>query len=506
MSPSDSYDLRQPSRRARSTRSRSRRIDTTIRLARKTRTALPVAEATLEALADRASIPRYERHGRGPRIVHLGAGNFHRAHQALFVDELAELGSTWRIVGVGPLEADRAVAAALAAQDTLYTLVERGARPTRPRVVGSIVDYILASDRTTDVVDAIARAETVIVTLTVTEGGYAPAEDDVPGVFDIIARGAERRRRAGIEPLTVLSCDNVVHNGLAAKAATLRSARRISRELETWMESSCAFPSSMVDRITPSTSDADRQWLRDTHGIDDRWPVITEGFRQWVIEEAFAGSRPPLEDVGVTFTDDVTPWEQYKLRILNASHSLIAYPAALAGLGWVDEALTVPALRSFIETFLESEVFPTLPAIAGHPAPEYARSVLERFSMGGVKDRVERLCMDGTVKLATFLVPTLAANVRSGGPLVAAATALAAWASYLATVPLDAQAPDAFGAEAREYAIAALTEPAAFLEFRRVFPADVASDPRFRDAFAASLRSIADIGPLASLEGALTPG
>ena len=457
-----------------------------------------LSTACLGALRSRGiAVPAYNRVGDGPRIAHIGVGGFHRSHQALYVDELAAAGEPWRIVGIGPLERDRAMAEALAAQDLLYTLVERGDGDPRVQVIGSIVEYVHAGSSMARAVDVISRADVRIVSLTITEAGYgdAPAGSGT-SVFDALAAGLERRRSAGLDPVTVLSCDNIRHNGSVAREATLHAARLVGANLASWIERECTFPNSMVDRITPATTDADREWVRAALGVDDRWPVVAEPFRQWVIEDDFAGGRPPLERVGALLTDRVADWELYKLRLLNATHSVLAYISALAGIEWVDDALGTPAVRSLVETYIAEEALPSLAPIPGHPPREYAATVLARFSAHGIRDQVTRLCVDGTVKVATFIIPTVAASVAAGRPVGAAALAIAAWARYLAVVPSEAQAYDTYGDEARPYALAALADPLRFLEYRRVFPDGVAADARFRGAFAHQMQRLEHEDPL----------
>jgi mannitol 2-dehydrogenase len=262
----------------------------------------------------------------------------------------------------------------------------------------------------------------------------------------------------------------------------------------------CAFPNSMVDRITPVTSDADREWLRDRAGIDDRWPVVAEPFLQWVAEDEFAAGRPPFEDVGVLFTDRIHDWEQYKLRLLNAGHSCMAYLSALDGITFVHEAMAVPAIRAFEEGLLQHEAIPTLTEIPGHSAEDYAASVLERFANSGVRDQIARLCIDGSAKFPTFLIPTIECQLEAGGPIGRAATALAGWARYLGVVELERQSFDADGDAARRHAANALSDPVAFLDYEAVFPPAVRTSERFRAAFSQSYRRIAEQGPLAAME------
>jgi len=236
-------------------------------------------------------------------------------------------------------------------------------------------------------------------------------------------------------PLTVLSCDNLPGNGNVAREAITRVSEGRSKELLRFVETACTFPNSMVDRITPQTTDDDRAWLRDEIGIDDGWPVVAEPFRQWVIEDTFAAGRPRYEDVGALFTDRVHDWELYKLRMLNATHSCMAYLMAIAGVVYVDEAISIPALRRYLEQFLALESIPTLAEIPGHPAAEYGRTVLGRYENTGVRDQIARLCIDGTAKFPSFLIPTIERQLELDGSVDYAALALAGWARYLATVP-----------------------------------------------------------------------
>jgi mannitol 2-dehydrogenase len=255
----------------------------------------------------------------------------------------------------------------------------------------------------------------------------------------------------------------------------------------------------MVDRITPVTAPADHRWLRDTLGIDDRWPVVAEPFRQWVMEDDFPGGRPRWEDVGALFTDRIHDWELYKLRLLNAGHSCMSYLSALAGITFVHEAMTDRAVRTFLEDLLRREAMPTLVEIPGHPREEYIASVLERFANRGVHDQIARVCIDGSAKFPTFLIPTITRQLEVGGPIERAATALAGWARYLAVIDPADQSFDSSADEARRHAAEAVADPVAFLEFDAVFPPAVRTSPRFRAAFAAAYRRIAGDGPIAAM-------
>jgi mannitol 2-dehydrogenase len=468
-----------------------------------------LGQARLPEIADRGiPVPTYDRARLRPAIVHVGVGGFHRAHLAVYVHELASRGSRFGIVGLGLLPGDAEMAAALRGQDCLYTLIEKDGGEPSAQVIGSITRFVHAPQGHDAAASAlIAAPGTAILSLTITESGYAEpsAAEHAAGkrtTFDRIAAALAVRRDRNAGPITILSCDNVPRNGDAARAATLSAAGRLDPALPAWVERHCTFPNAMVDRITPATSPEDRAWLRDSAGIVDGWPVVSEPFRQWVMEDDFAADRPPWEDAGALFTDRIHDWEQYKLRMLNAGHSCIAYLAALAGITYVHEAMAVGALRAFLEDLLHREAMPTLIEIPGHPREDYAGSVLERFANVGVRDQIARLCIDGSAKFPTFLIPTIEGQLERGGPIERAATALAGWARYLAVVAPEQQAFDASGDAARRYAAEATADPVAFLAYEAVFPPAVRSSPRFRSAFAEGYERIAAEGPIAAMRAA----
>jgi mannitol 2-dehydrogenase len=422
-------------------------------------------------------------------------GGFHRAHLALYVHRLATDGGDWGIVGLGMLPADGEMAAALGGQDHLYTLIEKGNGEPSAQVIGSITGFVHAPNGHADAVaELIAAPTTAILSLTVTEAGYTQTSP----TFARIAAALGARRERGIGPLTILSCDNLPGNGDAARTSTLAAAERLDAGVAAWVAEHCSFPNSMVDRITPVTSAADREWLRDRAGIDDHWPVVAEPFLQWVAEDAFAAGRPSFEDVGVLFSDRIDDWEQYKLRMLNAGHSCIAYLSALAGITFVHEAMAVPAIRRFLEDLLYREAMPTLVEIPDHPAEEYAASVMERFANPGVRDQIARLCIDGSAKFPMFLIPTVERQLESDGPVSHAATALAAWARYLGVVDPEQQSYDADAEVARSYASQARDTPEAFLESQTVFTPALRTSDRFRSSFVDAYEQIREQGPLAA--------
>jgi mannitol 2-dehydrogenase len=467
---------------------------------------ISLTQAHLAEIALRGvPVPTYDRARLVPRIVHIGVGGFHRAHFALYVHQLASAGGDWGIVGLGLLPHDATMAAALGAQDHLYTLVEKGNGEPSAEVIGSITGFVHApAGQDAAVAELIASPTTSVLSITVTEAGYAePTPEQAAAgegtTFDRIAAALAVRRERAAGPLTILSFDNMPGNGTAAARATMSAAARFAPELPGWLEQNCTFPNSMVDRITPVTADADRAWLLESTGIDDRWPVVAEPFRQWVVEDEFAAGRPPFEDAGALLTDRVHDWELYKLRLLNAGHSCMAYLSALAGITFVHEAMAVSEVHTFLEALLYHEAMPTLDPIPGHPREDYVASVLERFANGGVRDQIARLCIDGSAKFPTFLIPTIARQLEMDGPIDHAATALAGWARYLGVVDPQEQAFDAAADTARRFAAGAIADPLAFLDYGAVFPPALQGSERFRAAFAESYRRIAEDGPMAAI-------
>lgn len=458
--------------------------------------------------------PTYDRTTLRPSIVHIGVGGFHRAHLATYVHELCEGGvDDWAILGAGVLAGDAAMADALESQDHLYSLIVRGNTATEVDIIGSLVGYVRAWDDSTPLVRAIAAPTTQIVSLTVTEGGY-PVDNATGGhdpgspnagsrsAFGVLAAGLDLRRRSGGTPLTVLSCDNVMGNGDVASIATRGEADRIDPALGGWIDTHVSFPNSMVDRITPTTTDTDRAWLSDTYGVNDRWPVVTEPFRQWVVEDHFAGDRPPFERLDVMATTDVTPYELMKLRLLNAGHSCVAYLASLRGIETVHATLGDADLRAFLEAFLRREAQPVLPPVAGIDIDAYVATLLERFANPNIGDQISRLCLDGSAKFPRFLLPTVRLQLRVGGPVALAALALAGWCQYLLG-PAETLSPDPGLAEAVEHARRGVHRPVAFLEYPAVFGDDLAQAPSFVDSFTRSLEILRARGVAAAVSDAL---
>ncbi|HKZ90918.1 MAG TPA: mannitol dehydrogenase family protein, partial [Candidatus Limnocylindrales bacterium] len=382
------------------------------------------------------------------------------------------------------------------------------------RVIGSIVDYVLATPDMAPLVERLAQPATRIVSLTITEGGYpvdeatgeflTPPDGAPPPAFEALVLALKARRDGGLSGFTVLSCDNIMGNGGTARTATLGVCAMVAPGLEEWVGQSVSFPNGMVDRITPQTADADRELLVSRYGLVDRWPVVAEPFIQWVIEDAFPYGRPPYEDSGVLFTSDVGPYETLKLRILNAGHSCLTYLAALAGHVYIHEIMADPPFAQFLQRFHDDEATPSLPPVPGIDVTDYKRVVAERFANPEVRDQVARVCLDGTSKFPKFLIPTIESQLEKRGQVRLAALALAGWCQYLLGKDdrgrdIEISADPRLG-QARQFAEASRSDPGAFLAFREVFGQRLPGDAVFAPAFASALTSIREMGAYRTLQ------
>jgi mannitol 2-dehydrogenase len=450
--------------------------------------------------------PSYRRDEISVGIVHFGVGGFHRAHQAMYIDRLLEKGlaTDWGICGVGVMPSDRKMADVMAAQDGLYTLLlEKPDGSRDARVVGSIVDYRYAPDDPEAVVELLAAPSTRIISLTITEGGYnIDALGDGVSVFGLVADALARRRERGVGSPTIVSCDNIEGNGDVARQAFTAYAERTHPGLGDWMSANTRFPNSMVDRITPVTTPDVIAALHDEFGVEDQWPVAAEPFTSWVLEDSFSDGRPPLEEADVLLVDDVTPYELMKLRLLNASHQCLCYFAYLAGYRLVHDAAGDPLFAEFLRAYMDSEATPTLKPVPGIDLPDYKRTLIERFANPGVKDTIVRLCFGSSDRIPKWLLPVIRANLADDGPVRLAAATVASWARYAEGVDeqgerIDVQ--DQLAATLVPLARSQHQNPTAFIENTDVF-GDLASQPRFVEAYLWALDSLHRDGARATLE------
>jgi fructuronate reductase/mannitol 2-dehydrogenase len=392
------------------------------------RLARPLRTATLAAHARRIDIPNYDRSALATGVVHISVGSFHRAHQAVYFDDLARLGHReWGVLGVSLHRPH--VQQALAAQDGLYTVIARGGDDgDAARVVGTHTGCLFAPGDRERVLHALADPRTHVVTLTITADGY---RDTGPGSAPAcIAQALARRRRHGLRPFTVLSCDNVSDNGALTRRAVVAAAARHDPLLAAWIEAETAFPASMVDRITPQATDATRALVAERYGVADRSPVVTEPFRQWVIEDRFSAARPPLDAVGVELVGDVAPYALLKTRTLNAAHCALGHLAALAGHTTTAAAMDDPVLAAYTRALL-GEVTPLLPRVPGTDATAYTDTVCARLANPVIGDRLTRLRRNGASKMATHVLSSLGEARAARRPRGALTLAAAAWVHCL---------------------------------------------------------------------------
>ncbi len=484
----------------------------------------PLNARTLKYWRDRLALPAYDRNLVTPGVVHFGVGGFHRSHQAMYHDRLMNEGTAldWGICGVGVMAADQLMKQVLDAQDGLYTLVLKHSDGTyEPRVIGSIVEYLFAPADPEAVIEKMAAESTRIVSLTITEGGYNIS--DVTGEFDatnpdvihdlepdavprttfgLITEALRRRRKRGLAPFTVMSCDNLQGNGYLTKRVFTAFARLRDPELGDWVEREVCFPNSMVDRITPVTTDADRAEVRERFGIEDRWPVVCEPYTQWVLEDAFRAGRPPYEQVGVQVVDQVEPYELMKLRLLNGSHQAMCYFAYLSGYRLVHEAAQDPLFQAFLLGYMNEEATPTLPPVPGVDLTEYKHTLIERFSNPQVRDTIARLCAESSDRIPKWLLPVVRQQLATGGEIRRSAAVVASWARYAEGVDEQGQpieVVDRLRDSLQPLARRQRDDPDAFIANRDVF-GDLANDNRFVTAYRSALSSLHQRGARATLE------
>ena len=480
-----------------------------------------------QAVRGRIAAPGYDRDQIRVGIVHIGVGGFHRSHQAMYLDHLLSQPGThdealgWGICGVDLMPGDRPKGQALAAQDGLYTLVVK--KPDgafEPRVIGSIVRYLFAPDEPAAVLEALADPQTKIVSLTITEGGYnfnqATGEFDPdnpavvadlaagasPGtVFGFVVEALRRRRDQGVPPFTLMSCDNIPGNGNIARAMFSAFADLRDPDLGAWMRAEVSFPNSMVNRITPVTTEQDIEQLRETFGIRDAVPVVCEPFTQWVLQDSFPAGRPPWERAGAQLVHDVVPYELMKLRLLNAGHQAIAYAGYLAGYRYAHEVMADPVFVEFLLGYMQQEGRPTLPGVPGVNLNEYITTLLQRFANPAIRDTLARLAAFSSDRIPKWLVPVIQQNLASGGEVTRSAAIVASWARYAEGTdesgePIDVV--DGLRDERMASARAQAGDPLAFVRNERLF-GDIASQPAFAGAYLQALESFHQHGALRTI-------
>jgi mannitol 2-dehydrogenase len=479
----------------------------------------------LKRLPSEVRVPAYSLDGLPQSIVHIGVGGFHRAHQAVYLDDLLHLPgpADWSICGIGLLEHDFRMRDALLPQDCLYTVVECSARGESARVIGALRNYLFAPADPQAAIEKMASPECRIVSLTITEGGYyfnqGTGEFDArhPDIlhdlahphepvcsFGYLAEALDRRRRRGLPPFTVLSCDNLQQNGTIAGKMILSFAGRRDPALRDWLAANGAFPNSMVDRITPVTADRHKAMLREQFSLDDAWPVVTEPFRQWVIEDHFPGGRPAWERVGAQLTTDVSPYEKMKIRLLNAGHQAICHIGRLLGYRCVHEAVADPQIRKLLVMLMDAEVTPLLPDVPGIELEDYKRTLIARFGNPAIEDQLSRIGMEGSARMPKFVLPSIVEQLERGGPIRILSFVVACWFRCLSEKSDDGEEipiVDPMADKLRACARRGGADPRPLLSLRELFGEVLPASRRFLEELSPVLRSLCERGARATLSG-----
>ncbi|UOA27822.1 mannitol dehydrogenase family protein [Pseudosulfitobacter sp. DSM 107133] len=481
----------------------------------------PLRDATLANLPNAVSVPTYDRSALTPGIVHIGLGNFHRAHQAWYLHRLMQMGLAhdWAIIGASVRQSDAPKRARLLAQDCLTTLIELDPSGVSAEVVGSMIGYLPIEDANTALIRQMADPATRIVALTVTEGGYYvdpvtggfdaahpdmqhdAAHPDTPRTaFGAMVAALRQRRDAGTGPFTGQSCDNLQGNGAILRQTVVSLARMSDTALADWIDTNASFPNAMVDCIVPATGPAELALVRDI-GIDDTAPVTHENFRQWVIEDDFCAGRPDWDRAGATFTDDVHAYEAMKIRMLNAGHQLLANAGEILSVPTISGCMAHPAIAAFFARVEQAEITPHVHAVPDMTPQTYIALIAKRFSNTAIVDTTQRVAFDGSSRHTGFLLPTVRDGLAAGTPVDGLALAEALWARMCegtredgSTIPPN----DPHWPALQTAAKAARHDPAAWLA-QRQFYGDLATAPTFARAFDHWLTMIWTTGTEAAL-------
>ncbi len=470
----------------------------------------------------------YSRENISAGILHFGVGNFHRAHLECYTSQLLSSPdqSAWGICGAMIMPQDETLYRALKGQEGLYSLKVCGRDGVNnTHWIGSLVELLWSGEDREAIIEKVASPQIRIISLTITEGGYnidkasgefilsSPAiqhdlenTTDPTTVFGIVAEGLRRRKASGAGAVTILSCDNLQHNGDTCARAFNSFFAAQDSELAAWAQANVTYPNCMVDRITPATTPADVERLNEELEVRDEAPVYCEDFIQWVVEDNFAAGRPAWERVGVEFTDDVVPYENMKLSLLNASHTLLSYPSMLCGFRKVDEAMRDERIVAFVRAFMDKDATPYVPAPRNTDLELYKTTLIERFANSAVSDQISRLCGDGASKFPVYVVPILAKMVKGADDTIRIAYLVAAYRHYLKFRTDDAgNSFELFDPwiTAEDWALIGSDDALAFLSSSPFAAVDLATCAPFVELYSYMVEGIAARGAMATLESIL---
>jgi mannitol 2-dehydrogenase len=447
-------------------------------------------------------------------IVHIGVGNFHRSHQAYFLDKLfnKRLNMNFGIVGAGLKEYDSLMREDLLKQDCLTSLIQRDNSSTKLRVLQSMIDFIEVDNSI--LVNFLIKEEIKIVSLTITEGGYfidsygefniknQEIQDDINNiqnpktVFGVLILALHKRKESGIKPFTLMSCDNIAHNGNVLKNILVKMSSMIDKSLCEYISNNIACPNSMVDRITPTATFEDKEFIRNTYNYIDNRPVFCEPFIQWVIEDNFCNQRPSLEKVGVTFVKNIEPYELMKIRILNGSHAIMSSLSALLNINYVHEALQNDTVKLLLDSIIYEEVIPVLKDTIDVNLQDYYNTVLNRFSNPYIKDTITRICIDNSNKQPKFIIDSIKDGIKNNINVDGLILVSAIWCRYCIGSDENnnkLEINDNKEDELRVLALKAKDKPIVFIQYKEIY-GELAKNIYFATTFEKFLNSIWENG------------
>lgn len=455
---------------------------------------IKLGENNLSLIRERIEVPGYARKEIKAGIVHIGAGNFHRSHQAYYTNQvLSKRLDNWGICGVGLMKEDLERYKIFSQQDGLYTLISKESKGSfQAMIIGSIIEYLYGPMNPMAVIQKMSDPCIKIISLTITEGGYnfdsntgefifsdpliqwdMTHPENPKTVFGFLTQALKSRMLSDISGLTILSCDNIQQNGDVCKKMLLSYITEAEPGIANWVLENCSFPNSMVDRITPISDISDIEYLKTRYQIEDQWPVVAEPFIQWVIEDNFIAGRPKWEEVGAQFVNDVAPYERMKIRLLNAGHTLLGLLGTLLGYKTVDETISDPACKTILRKFMDVEVTPNLGLIEGIDLEEYKDSLIQRFSNPEISDQLTRICSESSTKIPKFVIPTIQDQLKRGGSIQYGALIIACWYRYIElseSSSYNIEIQDIMYKELKQIIISSdKKDPTVFLEIKPVF-------------------------------------
>lgn len=473
-------------------------------------------------IANNSNIKTYSKPNSHSKILHFGVGGFHRAHQAVYTAQAMEHTNdySWGITGVGILASDKTMADTLKNQDYNYSLMVKPYKDENSlSIVNSIAGYIDAFGNYAELINAATQSELAIISMTVTEGGYNidpntgkfDWDNDLikhdlnnplspKTIFGFLALCLTERKNAGLKGITLLSCDNVQHNGDVLQYTLLEFLSKQNNDLQKWAKANCSFPNSMVDRITPKTANEDIAFIAKNFGVEDKWPVVCEPFTQWVIEDKFVAGRPNWELVGAQFVENVSPYEKMKLRLLNASHQALAYLGYLHGYRYVHESAQDELIQELLLKYMQQEVEATLDPVDGISIAEYESSLIERFANPNIADTLQRICEFTSDRIPVFNLQAVNEQINTGVSLKLSALIIASWRAYLDGVSDNGDKIDIVDNK-KDFLvdfIAKNDNPLDFIKIKEIFH-DIASDEKFVGDYLKAFEAIKQEDALAAI-------